>query len=58
MEAEEWFRGIAPQLFCLLEGQGELELDHAAAFVIGFGILGRRQYGAPGKKDYGILCLC
>ena len=52
MEAEVWYKGIAPQLFDLLEGKGELELDQAAAFVIGFGILGRRQYGAPGTAGW------
>lgn len=46
---EEWFSGIAPQLFALLQGEGEPEMDRAAAFVIGFGILGRKQYGAPSK---------
>lgn len=48
--AEDWFNGLAPQLLSLLDGEGELELDKAAAFVIGFGILGKRQYGAPGKS--------
>lgn len=49
MSPDEWFSGIAPQLFSLLQGEGEPEMDRAAAFIIGFGILGRRQYGAPGK---------
>ena len=48
MSADEWFQGIAPQLFSLLQGEGEPEMDKAAAFVMGFGILGRKQYGAPG----------
>lgn len=48
MSPEKWFSGIAPQLFSLLQGEGEPEMDKAAAFIIGFGILGRRQYGAPG----------
>ena len=46
---EKWFSGIAPQLFALLEGEGEPEMDRAAAFIMGFGILGKKQYGAPGK---------
>lgn len=50
MLAEEWFDGIAPQLLSLLDGDGEPEMDRAAAFVIGFGILGRKQYGAPGMS--------
>lgn len=49
MTPDEWFSGIAPQLMSLLQGEGEPEMDRAAAFIIGFGILGRRQYGAPGQ---------
>jgi hypothetical protein len=48
MSADKWFSGIAPQLSSLLRGEGESEMDKAAAYVIGFGILGRKQYGAPG----------
>jgi hypothetical protein len=49
MSPEKWFSGIAPQLLSLLQGEGEPEMDRAAAFIIGFGILGRKQYGAPGQ---------
>jgi hypothetical protein len=52
MSPEKWFLGIAPQLFSLLEGEGEPEMDKAAAFVIGFGILGRKQFGAPGMPAW------
>ncbi|KAH7397816.1 hypothetical protein BKA64DRAFT_600801 [Cadophora sp. MPI-SDFR-AT-0126] len=52
MSAEEWFGGIAPQLLSLLDGDGEPEMDRAAAFLIGFGILGRKQYGAPGTSGW------
>lgn len=52
MSPEKWFLGIAPQLFSLLEGEGEPEMDKAAAFVIGFGILGRKQFGAPGMPGW------
>ncbi|KAK0107683.1 hypothetical protein ONS96_003484 [Cadophora gregata f. sp. sojae] len=52
MSAEDWFGGIAPQLLSLLDGDGEPEMDRAAAFVIGFGILGRKQYGAPGTPGW------
>lgn len=52
MPPEKWFSGIAPQLFALLEGEGEPEMDRAAAFIIGFGILGRKQYGAPGMAGW------
>ncbi|KAH8816451.1 hypothetical protein F5884DRAFT_725552 [Xylogone sp. PMI_703] len=47
MSPEDWFSSLAPQLLFLLDGKGEPEMDRAAAFIIGFGILGRRQYGAP-----------
>lgn len=50
MTAEEWYSGISPQLFALIDGEGEPEMDRAAAFIIGFGILGRKQYGAPGSS--------
>lgn len=49
MTPDNWFSGIAPQLLSLLHGEGEPEMDKAAAFIIGFGILGRKQYGAPGR---------
>jgi hypothetical protein len=49
---ERWFSSIAPQLFSLLEGEGEPDMDRAAAFIIGFGILGRKQYGAPGMPGW------
>lgn len=46
---EEWFRGICPQLFHLFDGEAGPDLAKIAAQVIGFGILGRREYGAPGN---------
>lgn len=46
---EIWYQKIAPQLFSLLDGQDGAELMKVAAYVIGFGILGRRQSGAPGE---------
>lgn len=47
---ETWYQAVAPQLFELLDGQEGPELMKVAAYVIGFGILGRRQSGAPGKS--------
>lgn len=44
-----WYQAIAPQLFELLDGKEGTELMKVAAYVIGFGILGRKQSGAPGK---------
>ncbi|ESZ93326.1 hypothetical protein SBOR_6307 [Sclerotinia borealis F-4128] len=52
MSAEEWFGGIAPQLFDLLDGKGENEMDKAASYIIGFGTLGRKIYGAPGAPGW------
>ncbi|RKF56856.1 putative protein required for cell viability [Golovinomyces cichoracearum] len=49
---KDWFDGIAPQLLYLLQGDGEPEMDKVAAYVIGFGILGRRQLGAPGAPGW------
>jgi hypothetical protein len=52
MSPEEWFTGISPQLLALLDGDGQPEIDRAAAFIIGFGILGRKQFGAPGMPGW------
>lgn len=50
--ADDWFRGIAPQLLVLLDGHDGLELAKVAAYVIGFGILGRKSFGAPGAPGW------
>jgi hypothetical protein len=50
--ADGWFRGIAPQLLALLDGHDGLELAKVAAYVIGFGILGRKSFGAPGTSGW------
>jgi hypothetical protein len=55
MSPVDWFNGIAPQIFSLLDGEGEPEMDKAAAFIIGFGILGRKQFGAPGMPGWRAL---
>ena len=43
-----YYSAIAPQLLELLDEDGT-EMCRAAAYVIGIGILGRRQHGAPGS---------
>jgi len=48
---ENWFSGVAPQLLALLDGKDGPELMKVASYVIGFGILGRKQYGAPGMPS-------
>lgn len=49
---DTWYQKVAPQLLSLLDGQDGPELMKVAAFVIGFGILGRRQSGAPGTAGW------
>jgi hypothetical protein len=48
MTPQAWFDGIAGQLFHLLDGADGPDLARTAAQIIGFGILGKRQFGAPG----------
>ncbi|KHJ35390.1 putative protein required for cell viability [Erysiphe necator] len=52
ISAEAWFNGIAPQLLYLLLGNEGQDLDKVVAYVIGFGILGRKQYGSPGSPGW------
>ncbi|KAI1506735.1 hypothetical protein F5X99DRAFT_404092 [Biscogniauxia marginata] len=49
---EDWFPGIAPQLLRLLDGNDGADLAKVAAYVIGFGVLGRKQFGAPGTPGW------
>ncbi|KAL2759592.1 hypothetical protein ACRALDRAFT_1074174 [Sodiomyces alcalophilus JCM 7366] len=49
---ETWFAAIAPQVFHLLDGLEGPELSKAAAQIIMLGILGRRQFGAPGTPGW------
>ncbi|KUI67996.1 RNA polymerase II assembly factor RTP1 [Cytospora mali] len=48
----DWYQGIGPQLLALLDGKDGPELMKVAAYVIGFGILGRKQTGAPGTAGW------
>lgn len=48
----EWYQGTAPQLLALLDGKDGPELMKVAAYVIGFGILGRKHTGAPGTAGW------
>ena len=45
---EDWFKAISGQLFEMLDGESDPDLVKVAAYVIGFGVLGRRMFGAPG----------
>ncbi len=50
--AERWYSAVAPQLLTLLDGEAGPELMKTAAYVIGFGILGRKASGAPGMLAF------
>ncbi|KAI0203191.1 hypothetical protein F4808DRAFT_55075 [Astrocystis sublimbata] len=52
VKPETWFPGIAPQLRALLDGNNGPDLARVAAYVIGFGVLGRKQFGAPGTPGW------
>ncbi|KZL82692.1 protein required for cell [Colletotrichum incanum] len=49
---KDWFSKIAPQLIVLLDGNEGAELSTAAAQIIMFGVLGRKQFGAPGSPGW------
>ncbi|KJZ80234.1 hypothetical protein HIM_00084 [Hirsutella minnesotensis 3608] len=52
---EAWFEGISTQMFALMGGGAGQELAKTAAQIVGFGILGKKQYGAPGKPGWNIF---
>ncbi|KAL0941160.1 protein required for cell [Colletotrichum truncatum] len=52
---EEWFSIIEPQLTVLLDGKEGQELITAAAQIIMFGVLGRKQFGAPGSPGWNVF---
>ncbi|KAL6363757.1 hypothetical protein LRP88_03179 [Fusarium phalaenopsidis] len=47
MTADAWFLGISGQLFSLIDGQAGPDMARTAAQIVGYGILGKKQYGAP-----------
>lgn len=47
---ETWFQGIAPQLFHLIDGHDGEELTRSASQMVMYGVLGRKQFGAPGSS--------
>lgn len=49
MSPEKWFTGISGQLLGLIDGDAGPDVSKTAAQIVGFGILGKRQFGAPGK---------
>lgn len=48
MNPESWYSAIAPQLLVSLDGNEGPDLVKAAAYIIGFGILGKESSGAQG----------
>ncbi|KAG6017003.1 hypothetical protein E4U43_002576 [Claviceps pusilla] len=49
---EEWYGGISPQIFSLFDGDAGEDLAKTAAQIVGFGILGKKQMGAPGAAGW------
>ncbi|KAG6299894.1 hypothetical protein E4U09_007671 [Claviceps aff. purpurea] len=52
LSPDEWYGGIAPQLFALFDGDAGEDLAKTAAQIVGFGILGKKQMGAPGAAGW------
>ncbi|KAF6826606.1 protein required for cell [Colletotrichum plurivorum] len=52
---EDWFSAVAPQLMVLLDGKEGPELITAAAQIIMYGVLGRKQFGAPGSPGWNVF---
>lgn len=55
MAAEDWFSGISAQLFSLMDGTAGLDLAKIAAQIVGYGILGKKIYGAPGSAGWNVF---
>lgn len=49
MTPQAWFEGISSQLLDLIDSKDGLDLARTTAQIIGFGILGKKSLGAPGK---------
>ncbi|VUC22812.1 unnamed protein product [Clonostachys rosea] len=55
MTPESWFGGISAQLFHLMDGKDGPDLSKAAAQIVGFGVLGKKVYGAPGSPGWQVF---
>ncbi|KAL7941642.1 hypothetical protein V8C42DRAFT_360647 [Trichoderma barbatum] len=55
MNAQEWFDGISGQLLALFDGEAGPDIAKTAAQIVGFGILGKKQFGAPGAPGWNAL---
>lgn len=54
MTPQAWFEGISSQICRLMDGVDGSELSRTAAQIVGFGILGKKQLGAPGACFLGL----
>ncbi|KAF4455841.1 hypothetical protein F53441_1922 [Fusarium austroafricanum] len=52
MTPQAWFDGVSEQLFDLIDGTAGPELAKTASQVVGYGVLGSKQYGAPGSPGW------
>ncbi|KAK4040580.1 hypothetical protein C8A01DRAFT_15594 [Parachaetomium inaequale] len=52
---KRWYSAIGPQLLALLDGDEGLDLARAAAYIIGFRILGDKELGATGTVGWRCL---
>ncbi|KAH6606725.1 hypothetical protein Trco_005878 [Trichoderma cornu-damae] len=50
--AQQWFDGISGQLFALFDGEAGPDVAKIAAQIVGFGVLGKKQFGAPGAAGW------
>ncbi|KYK55311.1 hypothetical protein DCS_07274 [Drechmeria coniospora] len=52
---EAWYSGISEQMFSLIDGEAGPDLGRTAAQIVGFGILGKRRFGAPGAPGWQVF---
>jgi hypothetical protein len=55
MTPKAWYSAIAPQLLVMLDGNEGPDLVRAAAYIIGYGVLGKEDSGAPGMDAWPVL---
>ncbi|PHH83824.1 hypothetical protein CDD82_14 [Ophiocordyceps australis] len=55
MTPDDWFQGISSQMFALIDGEAGPDLAKTAAQIIGFGVLGKPELGAPGKPGWNVF---
>lgn len=56
MTPQVWFEGLSSQMFDLIDGKDGQDLARTTAQIVGFGILGKKSLGAPGKsRDFSSL---